>query len=590
MKFLIFTITIITFQSLFSQEILTNHFEGVVLDASTNKSIPFAHFTYSKSKGFTSNEKGLFHVAEALESIMVKVSCIGYKTKYTELKANEVQTIYLNRSTEKLDEVLLIYTDEKKELLEKIIENIPKNYPNEKETITGTIREGVFMDSLFQDTIYNAEYDVKFNKLNYSIKRKSGNLSLIEGNAKFYKKHDSIPIIFYGVLHSVHSHDIVMKRNDPLNLNKLDDYKLTIKDTLPYDNLSLIKIAFQSNVLHGNLFIDSESYAIAKGEYWLKGKTSAIEKLNGFERNERYFSVHYDKHLDDKWRLKFIHFLGRYTQKRKNEFQTFYLKDNFIIRGYKPSKELISYNNTLSYETPGVLAENVVSEFNFPNDRNKKFEKKLKIVRFLSKLSFEYVVEAYPVSVQPYSFDFPFLENNVKNLVENRKMHLAFSNDYFYDLSKSLQIELNITKSISKNTLYGYSLGVSKRINLDPYGKFNILLGTHMGNRQIFDNPIQHSFDGNLLIQGKTFKRGEVNIYIGQKEYYFSPQVSINSRLSHRLNLSLGCKYFSPFNSYSSVLIEDVKGLIKKSSSYRIGSKKIIGNSLSYGIGLVLNL
>ena len=221
-------------------------------------------------------------------------------------------------------------------------------------------------------------------------KRKTGNLLLEKGEAKFYTIRDSIPTIFYGVLHSVHSNDFVMKKSTPLNLSELDDYKLTIEDTLFYDNLNLIKITFRTDNSHGNLFIDSDSYAVAKGEFWYEGKTSAVERLSGFERQERYFSVHYDKYSDDKWRLKFIHFLGRYTQKRNDKTQTFYLKDNFIIRNFEPTKELIPHNSTLGYNIPGVLAKNVISDFSTESER---LQKNLKVYHFLSKLRFEFAVE-----------------------------------------------------------------------------------------------------------------------------------------------------------------------------------------------------
>lgn len=568
----------------------THILKGIVLDATTNKAIPFVHFTYAKSKGFTSNEKGTFHIVDTVKSISVKVSCIGHQTKYVTLNTKKKNTIYLDRSIEKLNEVQLFYVDEKKELLKKVINNIPKNYPNKKETISGIIHEGVFVDSLFQDTIYNAEYTIKFNKLDYSKKHKTGNLSLTKGAAKFYKMKDSIPAIFYGVLHSVQGNDIVMRRDSPLHFSKLDDYKLTIKDTLFYDNLNLIKVDFRSKDFRGNLFIDSESYAIAKGEYWYEGKTSAIEKLRGFARKERYFSVHYDKYSDGKWRLKFISFLGRYTQKKKGETQTFFLKDNFIIRGFETTKVLIPYKNTLDFNTPGVSADDVALSFNLKNNESEKFQKKLKLFRFLSRLRFEFALEAYPLSIKPFTFHLSFLENSITNSIDNSKTYLAFRNSYFYDLNKTLQMELNFTSSISNNTLSAYSLGLSKKINLDPLGKLTILMGANFGYRRIFNHPVEHSFEGSLTVRNKSFNKGAVDIYVGQKEYYFSPKISLNHRLSNRLSLKLTTSYFSPINTTPSVLIKESKGLFKKSVFYSTNSKSIVEHNFSYGMGLVLNL
>jgi hypothetical protein len=280
--------------------------------------------------------------------------------------------------------------------------------------------------------------------------------------------------------------------------------------------------------------------------------------------------------------------LGNYSQKSNGKTQSFYLKDNFIIRGFEPINELISHKNTVRFNTPGVLAEKVA--VNFSNVESEKFQKKLKIFQFLSKLRFELAIEAYPMSVQPYSFDFPFLEKSISNTVENKKTHTALSSNYFYDISKSLQVEFNFTNSITKNTLSLYSLGASKRIHLNPYGKFNILFGAHIGYRKVFDNPILYSFNGHLTIRGKTFKKDNVNVYVGQKEYFFSHQGSFTYNLSNRLTLSISANYFSPFNSHPTVFIEDAKGLFKKSISYNIESKKIVENKFSYGLGLVLSL
>ena len=60
-------IAFFAFQSLFAQEFAVNQFRGVVLNAKSKQPVPFAHFTYSNSKGFTSNEKGTFYVADLKE-------------------------------------------------------------------------------------------------------------------------------------------------------------------------------------------------------------------------------------------------------------------------------------------------------------------------------------------------------------------------------------------------------------------------------------------------------------------------------------------------------------------------------------------
>lgn len=164
MKFTVFLIVLTFFQFLCSQEQQINNFKGVVLDKTTHQTIPFVHFSYAKKKGFVSNEKRAFQIIESFESIKVKVSAIGYISQKIDLKPNKKEVIYLDNNIELLNEVELVLFDQKKELLKRVIEKIPTNYPHQNETITGIIHEEFFGDSLFQDTIYKARYNIQSNK------------------------------------------------------------------------------------------------------------------------------------------------------------------------------------------------------------------------------------------------------------------------------------------------------------------------------------------------------------------------------------------------------------------------------------------
>lgn len=585
--FVIFFLVVVSFRLSFAQEPSIYRFSGVILDSHSKQSVPFVHFTYLKSKGFTSNEKGLFDVRDTLKTITAKVSSMGYQTQIVTLSANSKQTIYLNSAIENLNEIDLVYVDEEKTLLKKVIKNIPKNYPTTNEVISGYIQEGVFVDSLFQDTIYHGAYDVRFNKLDYSKKSKTGNLLLTQGKATFHKSKDSIPVIFFGALHSVHSSDIVKRRRVPLQVKRINDYELIIKDTLNYDNKKLIKLFFQHDDIRGNLFIDTQSYAVVKGEYWKKGKTSILEKMTGFERRGNYMTVHYGSTWDDKWRLKYIYFLGKYEKRIKGTPREFYLKENFIFRAFTPSKEFLPSTKTINYNVPSIFAKNLVVQS--PNSKSESYIKKLKIIKFLSALNHAYSVDAYPFTLQPYSLSLPFLKNPISNVFEKRKSFWALKGIYSYAIDKKWQIDLSYVSILSRRKLAGYSLGISKRVKLDSFEKFSVLLGTETGYRNVFLNPVEHSFSGSLIVQGKTFHRGKVNIYVGQKEWVVSPKISLTGKLSNRISIHIRANYFFPFRVQPAVLIKETKGLFKKSITYPLESKKLLENKFSYGLGIIFN-
>ncbi len=570
-------------------------FSGMVIDAKSKEAIPFVHLSYSNTKGFTTNEQGRFSFYETTEAIKVKVSCVGYKSQVLEFTPGKNHVINLNSNTVKLNEIELVYINKEKELLKKVLENIPKNYPNENEKLTGIIYEGVFTDTAFKDTIYNANYQVAFNKQDYSKTRMEGNLSILQGEATIHKNKDSIPTIFYGVLHSVHSQDVVMSRKWPLTTKKLENLKLKIVDTLFLDNLKLLKLTFTGNNSQGSLLIDTNSYAIVKAEYFKKGKTSFLETLDGFERNDSYFTVNYEQYLDQKWRLKHLYFLGEYSKKVKDKNLKFYLKDHFVIRGYEPALKLISFNKTVGYGATGLLLEKVQPNIIYKSSANKTIMKKVGMYNVLKNINSEVAVGIFQTNINPYSVSFPFLQRPITKPVQEKEYAFTFNQNFFYNFKNNYRIKLGFSSSILDRSFSSYSLGIAKNAHLDPFGKFFVSIGVNLGYRRLFDNVGNYEIPSNLEINSKTFKKNEVTIYVGQEESFVSPEINITYKLSKRLTMNLGTQYFVTSNSMPSVLFRDASGFFRKSTFYnteiiKSTSSRIITNKSTYSLGFVFGL
>ena len=317
------------------------HFSGVVRDAESNEAISFAHFKYNLNKGFISNDKGVFEIFELSDSITINVSAVGYQSLSKTIKHNKNISLYLKPITVYLDEVSVLYTNPEKKILEKVIDNIPENYPNNLEKLFGKVNESVFHDSLNIKPIYRAESNVKVDKFSYSSKRSWGNVEIIDSSINIIDP-DSLRVKFYAGVHSVHSYDFVMKRSGPLNYSNIDSYTLKIRDTVFYEKNKLIRIDYSSKRDVGVLYIDSQSYSVVKINHSVK--PLAFQNLGSsfFKPYNRIFKkliIEYDQHEDGKWRLKFINYITGFNYKKKQN--SFYLNNIFYVNRSEPSQKVV---------------------------------------------------------------------------------------------------------------------------------------------------------------------------------------------------------------------------------------------------------
>lgn len=103
---------------------------GLVLDSLTRAPMRYVNFSWNNSQGAISNEEGRYELFfNAEESALVTVSYMGYRALELNIKALK-DTLYLSPEVHKLDEVVLIDTDD---LKNKILSNLKKNYETESD-------------------------------------------------------------------------------------------------------------------------------------------------------------------------------------------------------------------------------------------------------------------------------------------------------------------------------------------------------------------------------------------------------------------------------------------------------------------------
>ena len=83
----------------------------------------------------------------------------------------------------------------------------------------------------------------------------------------------------------------------------MDDNKLSIKDTLHYDNQSVIQLDYRRNKSYSSFYIAADSYAILRVTYNKDPKEVKETGFNFLKTYERTFIndiVSYEKDEDDK--------------------------------------------------------------------------------------------------------------------------------------------------------------------------------------------------------------------------------------------------------------------------------------------------
>ncbi len=181
------------------------------------------------------------------------------------------------------------------------------------------------------------------------------------------RKHESkrpktSRMFFYAGTHIPHRFDFVMKRQDPLNIKKIDDYYFKITDTIQYDNKEVIKVSFQPRKEknakgRGKLYISSEDKAFVRGEYaYNADEIDFIEKIRGLIKGNKRLQFEYIteyKHHDAVWHLKFVNYNTSFLASGTD---TLNFNAIFSISNIKEDPISIPYSDQLQYRD--VFLEN----------------------------------------------------------------------------------------------------------------------------------------------------------------------------------------------------------------------------------------
>ena len=565
-----------------------NNFTGRLLDANSKQPIPFGHFSIEKNQGFISDERGFFSLNYSAKEIEVKVSALGYQNKTTRLTSNQDNLIYLTPKTEALDEVILDYEDPAKALIRKVVENIPANYPIQQEQVYGRYRENAYYDSLKTKPIYKVEAHFKADKFSYAKKSTSGNVQLLENSIDVINM-DSLKVKFYGGIHGIHYEDYVLKRGGPLTLSRLDKYRLKIKDTLSFDNRTVIQLDYQRKKNRGSFYIDLDSYALIRVERSLDPKEINEDEFNFLKIYKHiYFReiISYEKDSDHRWRFKFSHGkAGFISLKRKEEL---HLEGTFIITQHLPKAELIPQADRFPFR--GILSDELIYQ---NKEEQNELNTKQKIFSLLLKFRSIYGMAINQFKLQSHQAIFSPLSKTYRTIATTETIWTT-SIRTEYIINNKWGIGYNTVESL-KNRNYAFNaLNLNFHHDLSRRNRTHLTLALDFGIQKLRKYHETESFENSFQFGGKTFDSGRVSLYSETRAWTLNPSAGISFRLNPLFHMGVNASYFLPLKSSNGIYAREenefwfwnrAKAFEKDTSQ----PKSFITNQYSTGVYLIFN-
>lgn len=303
---------------------------GIVKDASTNKSLPFANIELDNGTKIVSDVDGKFHFVSKENFTTFTVSFLGYEKKTIAFN-NNYQTVFLSQKTDNLKEVNVSNQNKANDIIKKVIANKDKNNPQKKlnsfqfstynkllvsanpDSISGKI------DSVFVTTSLGKMFQ-KIDSSDYKFKKiiDKQHLFLAEKISRFQFAKPSLketvigskmagfnePIYeYFGFeLQSFSIYDeryelFETKYKSPIANNSLAEYSFKINDTVSIDNRQTFVIHFKNKLkrkgLEGLLYIDSQNFAVAKAVMRVRGvlNITGIHEFSYYPENDLWFQT-----------------------------------------------------------------------------------------------------------------------------------------------------------------------------------------------------------------------------------------------------------------------------------------------------------
>ncbi len=315
----------------FSQQTIS----GIVKDAKTNTSLPFATILTNTKKGTITDVEGKFSLIQQEKITQLTISYIGYETKTILLdSAKSFYTIKLKENVEKLNEVILVSGENP--AIQIIKKTINAKKANDPEKVLKTFQFSSYNKLLVTanpdsingalDSIYKIQKDgtkkfVKVDSSNFELKKQLDRAHLyITEKVSAYtftqekgKRETILATRMAGFKEPIYellgvqlqSFSFYKNRytifgssyNSPLSNNALNTYHYKILDTVSHQEREAYMIYYypkktqKTTGLEGLLYIDAKSYALQKAVAQLKAviDVNATQEFTYYPKENIWF-------------------------------------------------------------------------------------------------------------------------------------------------------------------------------------------------------------------------------------------------------------------------------------------------------------
>lgn len=576
----------------------TKNIKGKIFDKKDNP-LPLVHLRFERTNiGTVSNENGEFEIACDLDTSKKRliISLLGYETKKIVL-SNGFNKIVLAENITQLGAVTLFSKDYARELVEKAIQAIPKNYSKAKERHRGFFREITSWSQNPDQPIYIAEGILESSKKPYDQMQRSGDVKLIELRKYESNQLDSLFTRIIGGTHHVHRFDVVQRRRGVLDNPNLYTYK--IKDTLQQHGKDVYKIYFEKkDRLSGNLFIMDSTFAIVKAEY----NYHSFFGIPGRDRQFLDFTTTYKLGDDHLWRYK----SSLYETAFKRQGKQLNLTSTYTTTSIKTDSTSIPYLDRIQYRDIVLKApKEYHSDFwdNYtiiqPNgDHEKLFESvdhsqkeieeevKLKkrpynkLIEILLRLSSEIEFTYLPIELGSHNMSFSNegLTVQQSSMTNSLRNTLGLTSTFLYELKNNFHVGYSNEYRVFKSGVTSIDLLLTKTFNLNPNGRpISIEPRVKLGHQQFdwFLNTFNSSPDFSL--NGKSFDSDKNAIFLSQRGFRVQPNLKLSIEKSHKLQFFIATGYNFQFNGKTGLLIKEREGffLFRKKAFVENGDEKL---------------
>lgn len=550
--------------------IAQSHFEltGTVLSSKSYEPIPFAHIQIAGTNaGTVSNANGQFNLHVPTKSTMLYITSIGFKATKVSVDGSRDKSIriVLEEDLVALSEVVFVGVDEARLLVEKAINQIPVNYPQEDIRLTGFVREILSKDSLQAEPYYVSEAELALAKQPYDKSTQNGVVKLIKGRRATTSAYDSLRLSIYAGAHLPHRFDVAMTRQGPLELKSHNKYFFEITDTLRFEGLNLYEVSFdleKKRSFEGKLYIQEESFAIVKAtyRYGLNAAPGMMDFLSPRDRLYLHFEVEYFP-TSYGWMLGHINYKTAFSHRGDKQI---YLNSIYSTHDASPQIEPIPYAEQVQFRdflleevanfnpdywqgSTVMLADETTKRlFEGKNGTIETEGKQKKFIAFLRRWSIQYQIIHSGGKIGSDQFAYQPDANSEcvecqfsAGLYDETFSLFGASTTYRFHISKQLFVDITFCGGFKRHTYQENRYGVGYRINIASNSARPLYIAPTLG----LSTATHHRLASTALltesrqIENIQYKPGRIDIYATQKSIHWTPGLMLEWERNRKLSI-----------------------------------------------------